>query len=174
MKQPVKRATIISLLLCTAGIVLAAYPLLKNSYATPEGLFILFISMLSYSAGAVYFSKNKWTDLHILTINGWQTLLGGIFLLPFLFIFYDGDKNNYDLKSIGSILWLAIPVSIVAVQLWLYLLKENPVKASFWLFLCPVFGFIIAAVTLKEPISLYTFIGVSLVISGLYIVLKKK
>ena len=173
LKQPVKRATIISLLLCTAGIVVAAYPLLKNSYATPQGLLILFISMLSYSAGAVYFSKNKWNGLHILTINGWQTLLGGIFLLPFLFIFYDGNKNVYDIKSIGGILWLAIPVSIGAVQLWLYLLKDNPVKASFWLFLCPVFGFIIAAVMLNEPISFYTFIGVAMVIGGLYIVQKK-
>ena len=69
---------------------------------------------------------------------------------------------------------LAIPVSIGAVQLWLYLLRDNPVKASFWLFLCPVFGFIIAAITLHEPISLYTFIGVLLVIGGLYMVQKKK
>ena len=174
LKQPVKGVTVISLILCTAGIVIAAYPLLENSYATPMGLLVLFISMLSYSVGAVYFSKNKWSNLHILTINGWQTLLGGIFLLPFLIYFYDKNKNVYDIKSIGGILWLAVPVSIGVVQLWLYLLRDNPVKASFWLFLCPVFGFIIAALTLHEPISLYTFAGVALVIAGLYIVQKKK
>jgi probable blue pigment (indigoidine) exporter len=174
LRQPVKRITIFSLLLCTIGIVIAAYPLLNNSYATPEGLLILFISMLSYSAGAVYFSKNEWNKLHILVINGWQTLFGGIFLLPFLIGFYRADKNVFDIKAIGSILWLALPVSIGAVQLWLYLLRDNPVKASFWLFLCPVFGFTIAAIILKEPISLYTFIGVMLVIAGLYIVIRKK
>jgi drug/metabolite transporter (DMT)-like permease len=174
MRQPVKRSTISSLLLCAAGIVTAAYPLLKNSYATPGGLLTLLISMISYSAGAVYFSKNKWIDLNILVINGWQTLFGGIFLLPFLWMFYDGSKNVYDIKSIGGILWLALPVSIGAVQLWLYLLKDNPVKASFWLFLCPVFGFMIAAVMLKEPVSFYTFIGVALVIADLYIVQRKK
>jgi probable blue pigment (indigoidine) exporter len=174
IRQPVKRITIISLLLCVAGIITAAYPLLKNSYATPGGLFILLASMLSYSAGAVYFSKNQWNGLHILVINGWQTLFGGIFLLPFLFLTYDSSKNIYDVKSIGGILWLAIPVSIGAVQSWLYLLKDNPVKASFWLFLCPVFGFMIAALMLKEPVSFYTFIGVALVIAGLYIIQKKK
>ena len=173
-KQPVKAVTIISLLLCTAGIIIAAYPLLENSYATPIGLLILSISMISYSAGAVYFSKKKWSNLHILTINGWQTLFGGIFLLPFLIFTYDKNKNVFDLKWIGSVLWLAFPVSIAAVQLWLYLLRDNPVKASFWLFLCPVFGFIIAAIILKEPISLYTFIGVAFVIAGLYLVQKKK
>ena len=174
LRQRVKRATIISLILCTAGILVAAYPLLKNSYATPTGLVLLLISMLAYSTGAVYFSKNKWNGLHILVINGWQTLFGGIVLLPFLFAFYNADKNVYNIKSIACIVWLAIPVSIGAVQLWLYLLRDNPVKASFWLFLCPVFGFIIAAVMLKEPVSLSTFIGVALVIAGLYIVQKKK
>jgi drug/metabolite transporter (DMT)-like permease len=174
LRQPIKRVTIFSLLLCTCGIIVAAYPLLKNSYATPAGLLILFMGILSYSAGAVYFSKTKWGGLHILTINGWQTLIGGFFLLPFLFIFYDGSKNVYDIKSIGSILWLALPVSIGAVQLWLYLLRDNPFKAAFWLFLCPIFGFIIAAIMLKEPISLYTFMGVGLVIGGLYIVQRKK
>lgn len=174
MRQPVKRSTISSLLLCAAGIVTAAYPLLQKSYATPAGLLTLLISMISYSAGAVYFSKNKWNDLNVLVINGWQTLFGGIFLLPFLFAFYDATKNIYDVKSIGGILWLALPVSIGAVQLWLYLLRDNPVKASFWLFLCPVFGFTIAAFMLHEPVSIYTFIGVILVITGLYIVQRKK
>ncbi len=173
-KQKIKASTIFSLLLCTAGVVVAAYPLLQNSFATPQGLIILIISMFSYSAGALYVSHNKWTGLHILTINGWQTLLGGIFLLPFAFFFYDESKNLYDIKWLGSLLWLAIPVSIFAVQLWLYLLKDNPVKAAFWLFLCPVFGFIIAALVMHEPISFYTLIGVLFVIAGLYIVQKNK
>lgn len=174
LKKPVRKNTIISLILCAAGVIVAAYPLLESSYATPMGLFILLISMLSYSAGALYFSENKWGNLHILTINGWQTLLGGIFLLPFLFIFYDTSKNSFDIKWIGAVLWLAIAVSIGAVQLWLYLLRDNPVKASFWLFLCPVSGFIIAAVLMKEPISAYTFIGVTFVMAGLYLVQKRK
>lgn len=174
MRQPVKRVTIISLLLCAAGIITAAYPLLEHSYATPGGLLILLLSMLSYSAGAVYFSKTGWNGMNILVINGWQTLVGGIFLLPFLFAFYDSSKNVYNLGSVGGILWLALPVSIAAVQLWLYLLKDDPVKASFWLFLCPVFGFMMAAFLLKEPVSLYTFAGVALVITGLYIVQRKK
>ena len=61
MGQPVKRVTIISLTLCAAGIVIAAYPLLKNSFATPVGLLVLLISMLSYSVGAVYFLRKNGT-----------------------------------------------------------------------------------------------------------------
>jgi probable blue pigment (indigoidine) exporter len=62
-----------------------------------------------------------------------------------------------------------VPISIAAVQLWLYLLKAEPVKASLWLFLCPIFGFFYAAILTNEPITIYTVVGTVLVILGLYL-----
>ncbi len=173
LHHPIKRVAVVSLLLCCTGIVIAALPLFEKSYATPGGLGLLLASTISYSAGAVYFSKQRWNNLYILTINGWQTLFGGIFLLPVLMLTYRHNKNIFDGKWFGAVLWLAVIVSIFAIQLWLYLLRHNPVKASFWLFLCPVSGFIIAAILLHEPISVYTIVGVALVITGLYLVQRK-
>lgn len=166
--------TVISLILCMGGVLLAAWPLFKNSYATPGGIAILMSCMIIYSAGVIYFSKQSWSDLHILTINGWQTLLGGLFLLPLALITYNSNKNVWGFKLAGSVLWLAIPVSIIGVQLWLYLLKDNAVKASFWLFLCPVFGFLIASALMHEPIGVFTVCGMLLVLIGLYLVQKNK
>jgi drug/metabolite transporter (DMT)-like permease len=130
--------------------------------------------MLAYSIGAIYYAHNDWGDLDIITINGWQTIWGGIFLLPFLLLTYQSGKNNFDFHFWSGTLWLALPVSIGAVQCWLLLLSKRPLTASYWLFLCPVFGFIIASLTLHEPISFYTLIGVLLVIGGLYIVQRTK
>ena len=64
--------------------------------------------------------------------------------------------------------WLAIPVSICAVQLWLYLLKRDAARSSFWLFLCPVFGFVLSNLFTKEPITWFTLVGMALVIGGIY------
>jgi probable blue pigment (indigoidine) exporter len=173
LSRPVKKTEILGLILGIIGVGTATYPLLKNSFADVEGLIILAISMLSYSVGTVYYSSQKW-DLPIVVINGWQVLLGGFILLPVTLFFTDWSANTFDLRFWGSVFWLVIPVSIGAVQLWLYLLKVDPVKASLWLFLCPIFGFIYASFILQEPITTYTYIGTLLVIIGLYLAQREK
>jgi probable blue pigment (indigoidine) exporter len=174
LSHKIRFQNVLSLVLCFSGVIIAAYPLLQNSFATPFGIALILISMIAYSLGTIYYSKVDWNGLDILTINGWQTIIGGAFLLPVLYSTYQPSQNTFDLKFWSSVIWLAVPVSIGAVQFWLYLLKDNPVKASYWLFLSPIFGFIIANFMMKEPISYYTFLGVLIVLSGLYITIKFK
>jgi drug/metabolite transporter (DMT)-like permease len=171
--RSVKKTEVLGLIFGVTGVGIATYPLLKNSFADVEGLIILSISMISYSVGTVYYFAQKW-KLPLLVINGWQVLLGGILLVPVTLIFTDWTNNTYDLRFWGSVFWLVIPVSIGAVQLWLYLLKKDPIRASLWLFLCPIFGFIYASFLLKEPITLYTYLGTLLVIIGLYLAQREK
>lgn len=173
-KQPVGWSTVVSFMLCIAGMLLASYPLFGESYATLRGITVLFLSMLSYSAGAIYFARQDWGKLHILTINGWQTLIGGLCVLPFAWFFYEGTANMFDGRFWGAVLWLAIGVSVIAVLLWLYLLRDNPIRASAWLFLCPIVGFAIAAALMGEPLSWHTWAGVLLVMVGLYIVQRRR
>jgi probable blue pigment (indigoidine) exporter len=168
LKKPISKNIWMGLGLGLIGVGVATYPLLLKSYATPLGIAFLVGSMLSYSVGTVYYSSRKW-DLPLLAINGWQVLFGGILLLPFTLLTFETSKNHFDGYFWGSVLWLVVPVSIGAVQLWLYLLKIDAVKAALWLFLCPIFGFFYAWLFLGEPVSAYTFVGTGLVIGGLYL-----
>jgi len=167
-RQRLTVRTLLCLLICMTGVVLAAWPLLQNSTATPEGLLILLAGMIAYSVGVIYFSRMEWNELPLLAINGWQVLLGGVFLLPVAAAVYRPELNHWGVKAMGAIGWLAIPVSIGAVQLWLYLLKRDAARSSFWLFLTPVFGFAISNVFTGEPITGYTLVGMALVIGGIY------
>lgn len=169
LKKKLKANIIAGLILGTVGVVYASWPLLKDASITSGGLILLLFSMLSYSVGAIYFSAKDWNHLNLLTINGWQTLIGGILLLPFTLFEYQGINNHFNFTFWGSVLWLAIPVSIFAVQLWLWLLKTNTIKAGLWLFLCPVFGFAVAALVLGDSISSYTIVGIALVLIGLFL-----
>lgn len=169
LKKKLTPAIFVALLLGTIGVICASWPLLNDASVTIGGLTLILFSMLSYSIGAIYFSAKKWNNLSLLTINGWQTTIGGILLLPFTLISYRGDNNHYNLKFWGGTLWLAVFVSIFAIQLWLWLLRKNTIKAGLWLFLCPVFGFAIAAAILNDVISAYTITGVIFVILGLFL-----
>lgn len=164
----------IALLLGLAGVVVAAYPLLQTTGISVKGLLILLASMFSYSASAIYFNKKDWQGLKIITINGWQTLIGGLLLLPFMLLTYHREANTYNLAFWGASAWLAIFVSIAAIQCWLWLLKSAPIKAGMWLYLCPIFGFIIAAWILDDPLSVYTLVGVIMVLTALLMVRTRK
>lgn len=167
LKKKLTLPLIISIIISTTGVVCAAWPLFEGAEVTTKGLLILLFSMLSYSVAAIYFSSRQWNGLSLSAINGWQTLLGGSFLLPFTLLLYQGDANHFDKTFWYAVGWLAIPVSIFAVQLWLWLLQTDAVRAGLWLFLCPLFGFIFAAWWMKDAISAYTIAGVLLVIAGL-------
>jgi probable blue pigment (indigoidine) exporter len=163
--KKVKPRNIIVLFIGIVGCGIAVYPLFENAYATPLGVTYLGISMLSYSVAAIYFSSINW-QLSRTVVNGWQVFLGGIFLLPFTYLLNDGI-NTLDLKFTLSLLWLTVPVSVVAVSLWLWLLKQDTTKASYFLFLCPIFGFTYASFFLGEPFTIYTFCGLVLVLGAL-------
>lgn len=167
MKRSVTALEWLSVLIGLTGVFVASYPLLVNSEAKPVGLILLILSMAAYSAGAVYYANIKW-DLSRISINGWQVFIGGILLIPFTIIFHS-KENSFDQTFWFSLLWLIIPVSIGAVQLWLRLLKADAVKASLWLYLCPIFGFMYAALLFHERITIYTVVGTALVLAALYI-----
>lgn len=158
---------LIVLFMGLVGCGIAVYPLLQNAFATPLGLFFLGSSMLSYSVAAIYFSSIQWR-LSRTVINGWQVFLGGVFLLPFTVLLHTGG-NTFNATFVLSILWLTVPVSVVAVSLWLWLLKQDTAKASYFLFLCPIFGFIYASVLLDEPFTVYTAVGLFIVLVALYL-----
>ena len=166
MKRRIAMREWISIGVGMIGVSIATFPLVQNGYASLLGLCLLVVCMATYSMGAVYYSSVPW-KLSRVTINGWQVLIGGLLLSPFT-LYFEGITTHFDLRFWLSIGWLVIPVSIGAVQLWLYLLKEDAVKASLWLFLCPVFGLAYASLLLEEPFTIYTILGTMLVLISLY------
>jgi len=173
-KQKLAFTKITSLLIGIVGVSICSFPLIVASHASVKGLIILFLSMFVYSIGTIYFQKNKWDGLHLLTINGWQTLFGALFTLPALLLTWENNKNNFNISFWGATFWLVFMVSIAAVQSWIFLLRNFGDRSSYWLFLSPIFGFIFSNFIMHEPISSHTFLGTILVLSSLYINTREK
>lgn len=162
-----------SILIGMIGIGIATYPLLKDSSTSLLGLLLLGLSMVSVSFASVYYARVKW-ELPNILINGWQVAIGGVLLLPATLLFGDFSSVRFDNHFTFSILWLSIAVSVVGLICWFYLLKIDTVKASLYLFLCPLFGFIYAWYLMDEPITYYTAAGTLMVLGGLYLGQRKK
>lgn len=157
-----------SLILGLSGILVASFPQLTLEPTVWKGLLILIGGIITVSAATVYYVRTEW-KLNSFVINGWQVLLGGIFLLPFTANYASFSFANFDLRFLLSVAWLIFPVSLVALWLWFYLIDQDPISASLWMFLCPVFGYIYAYLFSEESISIYTIIGTVIVIVGLYV-----
>ncbi|WP_207426146.1 DMT family transporter [Pedobacter sp. SYSU D00535] len=151
-----------------AGIAVASWPLVANSYSTIDGIVLLMGSMIVVSCASVYYASVNWR-LPNLLINGWQVLLGGVFLLPVTLFTSNYHAVTYNTSFFFSVLWLSLAVSVVGLICWFYLLRIDTVKASLWLFLCPFFGFFFAWWLMEEPITIYTILGTLMVIAALYL-----
>jgi drug/metabolite transporter (DMT)-like permease len=165
---------ILSLLLGLGGVMICAYPLITGSHATVLGILTLLLSMTMYSLGTIYFQKNNWQSLDMLTINGWQTFFGALFTLPAMLLLWRHELNHFNAEFWTASTWLAIVVSIGAVQSWIWLLRHYGEKASSWLFLCPIFGFLYSAWLTGEPMGISTLAGTLLVLAALFINVKNK
>ncbi|AHF16338.1 DMT family transporter [Niabella soli] len=167
LKKPLSARIIFAITICLIGIIVVAWPLLGGSSVTVPGLVLLIASMLSYSIGTIYFSSKNWEGMHLFVINGWQTFFGGLLMLPVALLTYHASMNQLTFAFWGGTIWLALPVSIGAVALWLALVKQDVVKAGMWLFISPIFGIIIATVWVHDTVSIYTVAGLILVLTGL-------
>ncbi|WP_262710564.1 DMT family transporter [Aureibaculum algae] len=167
LNRKVSRFEIIGFLTCFFGLLIATYPVLQESKASFLGITLLIIGMSSYSIGSVYYKKTE-LRLSNRSTNGWQTLIGGIFLVPIAYLM-NTKAIVLDYNFYISLIWLVFVVSILATLLWLNLLKKDAVKASKWLFLAPVFGYLLSFIILEEEITLYEIVGTVLVIIGLRI-----
>ncbi|RRB07747.1 DMT family transporter [Larkinella rosea] len=168
LKRPVRWYELAGISIGMLGVLVATYPLLQQSFATIPGLLILLGGMISVSLATVYYTRFRW-KLPNLVINGWQVLIGGFLLMPITFLFGNFEQTHFDARFWGSVFWLIIPVSVISLQIWFYLVRQDAVKASLWLFLCPIFGFTYSSILLDEPLSVYTFLGTALVLVGLYL-----
>jgi len=173
LNRKLKNDEILGVVLGLSGAALATFPLLQNSQATLKGLVILMGGIVSVSAASVYYARVKW-ELGTVALNGWQVLIGGLLLLPFTAFFANWPQTHWDIQFWLSVSWLIVPVSIGALQLWFYLLRQDAVRASLWLFLCPIFGFTYSHILLNEPLSWHTFAGTVLVVFGLYVAQREK
>jgi drug/metabolite transporter (DMT)-like permease len=154
------------MVLAGMGLTLASWPSLRHGHASVLGVVLVMGGMTAMALGTVYFSKVQ-LALPNLTINAWQLVIGGLVLLPFAIAFNGPSPPRWDVTFWAALAWLVLAVSIGAMALWFYLLRADPLHASTWLFLTPVFGYGLQWLLLGTPVTIWDVVGTVLVVTGL-------
>jgi drug/metabolite transporter (DMT)-like permease len=168
IKRKVSTQEWFGIILSTLGLIVATWPQLSTTQGSLGGIILGASSIVVYAIGSVYFKRAQ-VQLTGTVLNAWQISIGAVLILPFAILLNDNQPIQFTPTLIAALGWVIVGVSIVAVTIWFYLLKKDPLRASMWLFLNPVFGYLEAAVLLKEPIHSFDIVGTVLVVLGLVI-----
>jgi len=108
---------------------------------------------------------------NLLVITAWQLVLGSLPLLLLAALFEQDGRVIWNAEFVGLLLFLALVGTSLANAVWYWLLQREEVgRLTMFLFLVPVLGLGIAALTFGERISLLEGIGSVLTVIGVGIV----
>ena len=123
------------------------------------------------SAVTTIMAKELATDIHPITLTGWQLTIGALLLLLIGVPQLSENAIIFTPFGWGLLLYAALLFSSVAFALWTTILKYNKAgEVSIYNFLTPVFGAILSAILIPgERMNITIFIAIALVAIGIII-----
>ncbi len=124
-------------------------------------------------AAASIWGKRISQKVDPLVMTGWQLTIGGAALLAIGEV-AGGHLSGFDVRSLTLLAYMAA-LSAAAFSLWSLLMKHNPVgMLAVFNFLIPVFGVLLSALFLHEPVLAWkNAVALALVCGGIVMVTRK-
>ena len=137
------------------------------------GLIYCIVGALALSI-ATLAVRNTNSGGNLMVIVGYQMLIGGA-SLSICSIIFETYKVSFDLELMVAFIYTTLAPGLIATVVWFWLVNEiGAVKAATFHFLNPFFGVSIAALILREPLSLSDYFGVVIVTIGILLVQTSK
>ncbi len=119
------------------------------------------------------FYKKYLNDINLVVITTLQFAVV-FFLLFILGTFFEGFPFPTNPTYILILLYMSVAATVVGTSIWLYLLsREDPTSLSTYGFITPIIAMAFGWWLLKEEINERSFLGVGLIIVGVYLVQKQ-
>lgn len=138
---------------------------------SPMGLILCVAALFGISLGTIY-QKRFCANLDLLPNVTIQYIASVIFLLP-LAMMFDHKEIIWDVRFIQALAWLVLVLSIGAVFLLMWLIRQGEAgKVASLFYLVPPVVAIEAWILFDEPLTPLILIGVSLCIIGVAMVVR--
>lgn len=166
--------TFIGLLMGLFGVVFIFWDGIDD-LANPDyrnGLLILLVAILCWGGGTIYTKKLHSENNNLFLDLFYQFAFAGIIQLIFAFNFSDKiEVENWSVKSISAILYLAVFGSVTAFFAYHYLLKTLlPTQVSILSYVNTIISIFLSWLILGESISAKFLLATAFIISGVFVI----
>ncbi len=167
-KEKIKPYKIIGMILGMLGIFIVFADKLKIGLSGFESLLLVLASAIIFG---LYTVLGKRTSVKIgsLKMNSYSSIAGSLVLLPFMLIM-GMPVLNFNYSAIPEVLYLSVAVTGIAYFTYFKGLSIiGASKGSLVFFLKPVLASIIAVIFIGEKLTVYLFLGILMIMAGIYI-----
>lgn len=164
------------LLISFAGVSMVVFDLSSGFTASPLGVSLEFIAVLSTIGYAVILKKMT-ANYNGYTIISYQNLFGTLMFFPFWLIFEARDAlaTPFSGEALGAIVKLAIFASILGFIFFTYSIRHIGInKSNMFINVIPVFVAFFSFFILGDEINGQKILGIAIVIAGLFLAQIKK
>lgn len=173
-KDPVPRATLISVIIGFVGVGVLVLPGSSGGAATTTGVLIVVLASAFWASGS-FFSKRLPLPEDPFTSTTIQMLCGGLIMLVAGLVAGEGGRADFDAFSTSSIVGLVYLVfvgSLLAFTAYTWLLQHAPIsKVATYAYVNPVVAIFLGWALLSEPVTLAIAVGATIIVGSVaYIV----
>jgi len=170
-REKVSVRNLLGIVVSFLGVLLVIYEVGAGITASPIGILLQLVAVLSAVAYTLVLHKIS-ARMNNLSIILFQNLIGSVYFLPFWFAF---EKDRVmatppDWKALLAILELSVLVSSLAFIFFTYSVRKMGItRSNMFANVIPVFTALFAWLILGDLLNAQKFIGIIVVISGLFI-----
>ena len=170
LREPLTPRKLAGLLLGFAGVVLAMHTRATSQEARLQDVLLSAGGVLAFVFSNILY-KRMTVRPHPLVLNAAQLLLAGLALLPVALAIEGPPHITWSIPIVASLAFLIVVLSIGASMLWFWILQHGEASTvSAWFFLTPVFGLLLGALLLGEPLAPLDGVALVVIAGGLWLV----
>jgi drug/metabolite transporter (DMT)-like permease len=170
LREPLTGRKLSGLLLGFGGVLLAMHSRAGSGAARPQDVLLAFVGVLSFVASNILYKRMRERP-HPVVLNGAQLTCAGVAMIPAALLREGVPHIQWTGPLVLSLAFLVLILSVGASMLWFWILTHGEAsRVSAYFFLTPVFGLLLSAVLLNEPLGLMDVAGLGVIAAGLSLV----
>jgi drug/metabolite transporter (DMT)-like permease len=167
LREPLTPRKLAGLLLGFCGVLLAMHTRARSQEARPQDVLLAAGGVLAFVFSNILYKRMR-ARPHPLVLNAAQLSFAGLVLLPVALLLEGPPRIDWTPPVLYS---LAFLLSIGASMLWFWILQHGEAsRVSAYFFLTPVFGLLLGALILGEPLAPLDGVALAVIASGLWLV----